>query len=750
MLKLRSFGWLGIPLVVSALGCGSSGDSDDGMNRPIPGTGGSGGTAGAGGTGETGGTGAMGGTGGLGGSGGVAPDGGGGTGGTETCVNGEQQSCGTDEGACVAGFTTCTNGAWGPCLNSTGPAEETCDGLDHDCDGTPNNPAGGCDCQDGDSRSCYEGPAGTEDVGSCAAGTESCIDGTWGDCQGAVEPEPGRCDALSCTGDPNPGCDCVVGESRSCFSGSPSDIDVGTCHEGVEECLAVGSSGSSWGPCTGEVLPETELCDGQDHDCNGVADDPPAGCACNPGSTQTCYTGPSSTEGVGTCAAGSQSCVLSSGVYTWGACQGDVTPVPGDCDNASCTGTNDLNPGCSCLNGASEDCYTGPSGTAGVGACSEGARTCVDGAWAACIGQVVPTNLDLCVPPTATYASYTSSDLDCNGQLDRHDPESDPTATAPTGTLVTPLPSGYVDAIQVLPLDTITLHGAGSDVDGTGPMSYRWRLLSAPAGNATGLSGAPGATPADESTQQNPTLFAQLVGDYEVGLRVLDATGCLSAEKKVLVRVKPNTALHVQLTWDESSDVDLHMVQGGTNPFGSANSCYFGDPNPDWGTVDPSLDIDDLAGCNPENIHYGEAGGAQPPVGSDYGVFVHYYCDFRGHRVTQSGDPTLICYESGSQVISPVVATVRVYVDGQLAKIDGTSQDAVFEGLLEYWDVWKPARLEYDATGVWRVHASTEPLSFVTGCSDLDATPTCVCGQDPNSSDPYCGDNGAACRQLYP
>ena len=736
-MRLRGIGWVGLPLLMMVLGCGSSGESDSNDYRPV-GNGGSGGTAGMGGSGATAG---MGGTG--------DPDGGGGTGGDEPCVNGEKQSCGSDVGACVAGVSTCANGVWGPCLNSVGPTDETCDGQDRDCDGTPNNPPGGCDCEDGETQPCYDGPAGTEGVGSCVAGTETCIGGDWGDCQGAVEPEPGRCDVLSCTGEPNPGCDCVVGDTRSCFSGDSSEIGVGICQEGTQECVAVGSTSSTWGACEGEVLPEPEQCDGQDHDCNGVPDDPPTGCACDPNSTQSCYTGPAATEGVGSCAAGTQSCVLSSGTYTWGPCQGDVTPVPGDCDHPSCTGPNDLNPGCSCINGQSETCYTGPTGTQGVGACTSGMRTCSTGAWGSCVGQVLPTNLDACVPVGAEYASYVSSDLDCNGALDRHDPAADPTATAPTGTALSPLPSDYVDGLQVLPLDTISLHGGATDEDGTGPVSYRWRLLSAPTGNAAGLSGAPGATPNDVSTQQNPTLFAQLVGDYEIGLSVVDATGCVSEEKKVLVSVKPNTAVHVQLTWDESSDVDLYMVQGGTTAFGGGSPCYFGDPNPDWGTVDPSLDIDDVAGCNPENIHFGEFGGAQPPTASEYGVFVHYYCPFRGHRVTIDNDPSYLCYEDGSEVTVPVLATVRVYIDGQLAKIDGTSQDAEFNELLDFWDAWKPVRLEYDATGMWRVHAESEPLQVVEGCSGETST-TCVCGQSPNETDPYCGPNGAACRQLYP
>ncbi len=738
-----------LPLVLATAllpACGSSGNSAGDLSQPtVGGNGGSGVDAGdTGGTGATGGTGGSGGTAATGGSGGTAT---GGTGGEAPCTNGDQQSCGTDVGACVAGYRTCANGVWGNCLGGTAPAQETCDGLDHDCDGVPNNPAGGCACQDGDTQSCYDGPAGTEGVGTCAAGTQTCVDGQWGECVGQVMPKPGACNEASCTGEPNPGCTCVVGATEDCYDGSAGTAGVGSCVAGTRTCEST-SSGSTWGACEGEVIPEAEGCDGKDHNCNGTPNDVVGGCACAPGATQSCYTGPASTENVGTCKAGTQTCALNGGLYTWGPCTGDVAPVPGDCDHASCTGPSDLNAGCACLNGATQSCYTGPSGTLDVGACTAGTATCVNGAWGACTGQVVPTTLDACVPPGATYTSNGAADLNCNQVLDRHDPQAVPTITAPTGAPVTPLPAGVAAGIQVLPLDTAVLHGAATDQDGAGGYNYRWRLISAPAGNTAGLSGAPGSTPADISSQTNPTLFAQLVGDYIIGVRATDATGCESEEAQVLLRVKPNTAVHVQLTWDNSVDMDLRMVQGATSSFDDPSACYWGYTNPDWGTVDPSLDIDDLAGCNPENIHFGEAGGAQPQLGTSYGVFVHYYCDFRGHRFTSSGDPTAVCYED-AQVLTPVTATVRIYIDGQLAKVDGTNQDAVFTQSLEYWDAWKPVNLVYDAGGIWRVQPSSDPLQVVTGC-DGTTEPTCLCGGIPNTSDPYCGPNGAACRSLYP
>jgi hypothetical protein len=50
------------------------------------------------------------------------------------------QSCGTDEGACVAGTQTCVAGAWGACTGGFGPVAEVCgDTIDNDCDGVVDN-----------------------------------------------------------------------------------------------------------------------------------------------------------------------------------------------------------------------------------------------------------------------------------------------------------------------------------------------------------------------------------------------------------------------------------------------------------------------------------------------------------------------------------------------------------------------------------------------------------------------------------
>src|SRR5689334_4903154 len=53
------------------------------------------------------------------------------------CADGAVQSCGTDVGACVAGTQTCSGTTWGACLGVVAGANESCNGLDDNCDGTP-------------------------------------------------------------------------------------------------------------------------------------------------------------------------------------------------------------------------------------------------------------------------------------------------------------------------------------------------------------------------------------------------------------------------------------------------------------------------------------------------------------------------------------------------------------------------------------------------------------------------------------
>ena len=127
---------------------------------------------------------------------------------------------------------------------------------------------GGGGCTAGNTQACYSGPAGTQGVGICKAGTQTCgSDGTFGTCIGEVLPSaeiPGNAVDENCDG-LTP--ECSAGATRSCYSGPAGTQGVGICKAGTQTCGTNGAFGSY----TGQVLPGTEIPDnGIDEDCNGA------------------------------------------------------------------------------------------------------------------------------------------------------------------------------------------------------------------------------------------------------------------------------------------------------------------------------------------------------------------------------------------------------------------------------------------------------------------------------------------------
>src|SRR5262245_62111820 len=113
---------------------------------------------------------------------------------------------------------------------------------------------------------------------------------------------------------------------------------------------------------------------------------------CEPGSTVTCYSGPLSTDGIGACHAGTQTCADGTG---YGECTGEVTPSPEVCSDGldnDCDGIADE--GCVCAPASTVPCYDGPTGTAGVGACTAGTQACnAEGSgYGGCRGQGTPAD----------------------------------------------------------------------------------------------------------------------------------------------------------------------------------------------------------------------------------------------------------------------------------------------------------------------------------------------------------------------
>ena len=122
----------------------------------------------------------------------------------------QHQLCGFVEdadygvGVCTPGVMKCDNGGV-YCDGHIGPSEETCDGLDNNCNGSVDEGIANTTA-----IVCYEGPPGTMAVGECRAGVRYCTDGGFdGPCDGQKLPEEERCDNLDndCDGEVDEGFD---------------------------------------------------------------------------------------------------------------------------------------------------------------------------------------------------------------------------------------------------------------------------------------------------------------------------------------------------------------------------------------------------------------------------------------------------------------------------------------------------------------------------------------------------------------
>jgi len=205
------------------------------------------------------------------------------------------------------------------------------------------------------------------------------------------------------------GCPCLEGETKLCLE------QRGVCSGGMQECIP-SSGGYIWSECN--LVPQLEVCDGLDNNCDGIVDE---GCpACVP-TTEVCDGVDNDCDGEVDegCPACEPSAEVCDGVDN--DCDGEVDEgCPPICDpgEEECDGidNNDdcehvVDEGCPCEPiGEGRDCGTD------VGACVIGTQYCLDdgdgdevGEWGyACDGAIEPADEICC----------NMIDDDCDGETD--------------------------------------------------------------------------------------------------------------------------------------------------------------------------------------------------------------------------------------------------------------------------------------------------------------------------------------------
>jgi len=178
-------------------------------------------------------------------------------------------ACDTHEtGVCAAGVFRCRVGNL-VCEQTTQSSAETCNGLDDDCNGTADDGLGTLSCGVGAcARTVAACESGQPQV--CSPGTpandESCGNGIDDDCDTQI--------------DESPPCQCVPGRQQACYSGIRGCTKnlatglfecQGECTAGTQTCGADGK----WEPCSAHVVARVteDSCDGKDEDCTGIPDD---------------------------------------------------------------------------------------------------------------------------------------------------------------------------------------------------------------------------------------------------------------------------------------------------------------------------------------------------------------------------------------------------------------------------------------------------------------------------------------------
>lgn len=391
--------------------------------------------------------------------------------------------------SCEAGYYDVdknpSNGCEYPCPVAT-PGAEVCDGVDNDCDGLIDNADPSLETDDPDVGDTCSGGAQGECAASAHQGVKKCIGKQVQCCDPGSNSVAGTnpnfpstglrnnvCDTSACSADPS-GTGCVLkpGELVEVCNGKDEDCDgqdddaptdvggacgppnTGNCVSGSYQCVSGAKT------CVGGTGPQTEVCNGQDDDCDDVTDGTKvlpqktcttdancgAGEQCLPlnttpatkvcaaqvsGAGADCNVPPVPPAGISSpCQKGTLVCAAATL-----SCVGSITPAPGATDqcneDTNCdgiyTGPSNLQTDVKNCGACGNDCTT--KGAHGIWACQSGScvRTGCEAGYIDC-----DANNDDC----EKACTFVSANEQCNGIDDNCNCQTDENVTAPAPSQV--------------------------------------------------------------------------------------------------------------------------------------------------------------------------------------------------------------------------------------------------------------------------------------------------------------------------
>lgn len=158
-------------------------------------------------------------------------------------------------GECRPGHIECTENK-AECVGMLGPHNETCNGLDDDCDGY-------VDDQIARHPQNSENTCNHDECGECTVAIQECFGGQWV-CTPLNGPNPEECNGL------DDDCNCLVDDIDTEYfypeAEYPNTVGIGECSPGVKDCFEARIR------VTQPVIPRAEVCNGRDDDCDGEVD----------------------------------------------------------------------------------------------------------------------------------------------------------------------------------------------------------------------------------------------------------------------------------------------------------------------------------------------------------------------------------------------------------------------------------------------------------------------------------------------